>query len=233
MIPNTRNIPWPRLSFGLLLALTAAVLPGCGGGGSASLPASTTPAIDSFTANGVAVTFSGASVPVVTAPINSLTSLVCTAHDPNHSPLMFAWTGITGAVTTQNNISTAGNTPTTAGDTLVTCIVTNVRGNSTSATVTLRAGTPVTPTLTLGLSPASETVAVNKTDLLTAIAVDTSPVTYHFSVITGKGMVVQSATKPAQATFTAPAAAESDTVLCYATDTLGNSRTATAVIRVQ
>ena len=45
--------------------------------------------------------------------------------------------------------------------------------------------------------------------------------------------MVQSATNPAQATFTAPAAAETDTVLCYVTDTQGRSATATAVIAVQ
>lgn len=233
MMPPTPSIPLRRRLLGLLLlVLTAAVLSGCGGGG-ASLPASTTPVIDSFTANGVAVVFSGTAVPVVAAPTNSLTSLVCTAHDPDHSPLTFTWTGINGTVTTQNNTSTAGDTPTTEGDTLVTCTVTNVRGDSVARTVTLRAGTPNTNPLTLGLSPASGIVAAGRTDLLTAIATDSSPVTYHFSVATGTGTVLQSAANPAQATFTAPAAPETDTVLCYATDTQGRSATATAVITVQ
>ena len=222
-----------RVLAGLLfLVLTAALLSGCGGGG-AALPASTTPVLDSFTANGVAVVFSGTTVPIVAAPVNSLTSLVCTAHDPDHSPLTFAWTGINGAVTTQNDSSTASDTPTAAGDTLVTCTVTNARGNSIASTVTLRTGTPTTTTLTLGLSPASGTVAVGKTDLLTAIATDSSPLTYHFTIVSGTGTVVQSTTNPAQATFTAPAAAEADTVLCYVTDALGNSLTATTVILVQ
>jgi len=222
------------LFFGLFfgLILTAAVLSGCGGGG-ASLPASTTPVIDSFTANGVAVAFSGTAVPVVAAPTNSLTSLVCTAHDPDHSPLTFAWSGINGAVTTQNNTSTAGDTPTMGGDTLVTCTVTNVRGASVTRTVALRAGTLAAAMLTLGLSPASGLVQPGKTDLLTAIATDSSPVTYHFSVATGTGTVAQSTINPAQATFTAPPAPETDTVLCYAADTQGRSATATAVIIVQ
>lgn len=216
----------------LLLVLTAAVLSGCGGGG-ASLPANTTPVIDGFTANGVAVVFSGTAVPVVAAPTNSLTSLVCTAHDPDHSPLTFAWAGINGAVTTQSGASTAGDTPTTDGDTLVTCTVTNARGASVARTVTLRAGTPITTALVLGLSPASGIVGVGKTDLLTAIATSSSPITYHFSVVTGTGTVRQNSTNPAQATFTAPATPESDTVLCYATDTQGRSNTATTVILVQ
>ncbi len=235
-MPQILSVPLRRLLFGLLLfVLTAAVLPGCGGGG-ASLPTSTTPVIDSFTANGAAVVFSGTAVPVVVAPTNSLTSLVCTAHDPNHSPLTFAWSGINGTVTTQNNTSTAGNTPTTDGDTLVTCTVTNVRGDSVARTVTLRAGAPATAALTLGLTPASGIVQPGKTDLLTAITTDNSPVTYHFSVVAGTGKVVQSAANPAQATFTAPAAPaapEADTVLCYVTDTQGRSNTATTVILVQ
>jgi len=57
--------------------------------------------------------------------------------------------------------------------------------------------------------------------------------TYRFSIVSGTGTVVQSALNPAQATFTAPAVAESDTVLCYVTDTQGRSNTATSVIVVQ
>lgn len=216
----------------LLLVLTAAILSGCGGGG-ASLPTSTTPIIDSFTANGVAVVFSGTVVPIIAAPTNSLTSLVCTAHDPDHSPLTFAWTGINGTIATLNGASTAGDTPTTDGDTLVTCTVTNVRGNSVARTVTLRAGAPPMTALTLGLTPASGVVGRGKTDLLTAIATGSNPLTYHFSVVTGTGTVLQSAVNPAQAIFTAPAAPETDTVLCYVTDMQGRSNTATTVILVQ
>ncbi len=232
MTPTTIPVSLRRLFGSLAFALLAAVLSGCGGGG-ASLPAATAPVIDGFTANGVAVAFTGTAVPVVAAPTNSLTSLVCTAHDPDHSPLTFTWTGINGAVVSQSGSSTAGDTPTAEGDTLVTCTVTNARGDSAARTVTLRAGTPTAAGLTLGLSPASGIVQTGKTDLLTAIATDTSPVTYHFSVLTGTGTVVQSKTNPAQATFTAPAAPETDTVLCYATDTQGRSATATTVIAVQ
>lgn len=222
-----------RRPLGLFLpALAAAVLSGCGGGG-ASLPASTTPVIDSFTANGVGVVFSGTTVPVVAAPTNSLTSLVCAAHDPDHSPLTFTWSGINGTVTTQNNISMAGDTPNMDGDTLVTCTVTNVRGDSVARTLTVRAGTGVTAPLGLALSPASGIVGRGKTDLLTAVATGSSPLTYRFSVVSGTGTVVPSTTNPAQATFTAPAVPEADTVLCYVSDTQGRSNTATAVILVQ
>ncbi len=227
--------PIPRFSLPvgarlLLAALLAALLSGCGGG--ASLPADTTPAIDGFTANGVAVAFSGAAVPIVSAPTHALSAFVCTAHDPDHSPLTFTWTGINGTVTTQGDTSTAGDTPTTDGDSLVTCTVTNVRGRSASRTVTLRAGTTTTPALSLVLSPASGVAERGKTDLLTAAATGTGPFTYHFSVVAGTGTVTPSATNPAQATFTAPAAAEGDTVLCYVTDNQGHSATATAVILV-
>ena len=216
---------------GLLLAFLAVVLSGCGGGG-ASLPATTTPVIDSFTVNGAAIVFPGTVVPVVATPTNAAASLVCTAHDPDHSPLSFTWSGINGTSLTQNNVSTAGDTPTTDGDTLITCTVANARGDTAARTVTLRAGTPVVPALTVLLSAASGVVPSGKTDLLTAISAGGTP-TYHFSVISGTGTVAQSATNPAQATFTAPAAAETDTVLCYVTDTQGRSATATAVIAVQ
>ncbi len=216
---------------GLLLAALAVALSGCGGGG-ASLPTATTPVIDGFTVNGAAVVFPGTSVPVVATPTNSAAALVCTAHDPDHSPLTFTWSGINGTSLTQNNVSTAGDTPTTDGDTLVTCTVTNARGDTVARTVTLRAGTPVVPALTVLLSAASGVVTSGQTDLLTAVVAGGTP-TYHFSIATGTGTVVQSATNPAQATFTAPAAAETDTVLCYVTDTQGRSATATAVIAVQ
>ncbi len=215
----------------LLLAALAVALTGCGGGG-ASLPTATTPVIDGFAVNGAAVAFPGTAVPVVTTPTNAPASLVCTAHDPDHSPLTFTWSGISGTVTTQNDVSTAGDTPTADGDTLITCTVANARGASAARTVTLRAGTPVVAALSVLLSPASGTVAPGKTDLLTAIAAGGIP-TFHFSVISGTGTVLQSAANPAQATFTAPAAAESDTVLCYVTDTQGRSATATSVIAVQ
>ena len=226
------HFPLPRRFLGPLCAvLAAAALAGCGGG-SASLPASTTPVIDAFTANGVAVAFTSASVPVVAAPTGSATALVCTAHDPNHSPLAFTWSGVNGAISTQNNVSTAGNTPTIDGDTLVTCTVTNVRSASASRTVMLRAGTAPIP-LSVILSPASGVVARGKTELLTAVVVGGSTPTYHFSIVSGTGTVLQSALNPAQATFTAPTIAESDTVQCYVTDTQGRSNTATSVIVVQ
>ena len=215
----------------LLLSLSAAILSGCSGGG-ASLPTSTTPVIDGFTANGAAVAFPGTAVPIVAAPTGALTSLACTAHDPNHSPLTFTWSGVNGAISTQNNVSTAGNTPTIDGDTLVTCTVTNVRSASASRTVTLRAGTAPIP-LSVILSPASGVVARGKTELLTAVVVGGSTPTYHFSIVSGTGTVLQSALNPAQATFTAPTIAESDTVQCYVTDTQGRSNTATSVIVVQ
>lgn len=230
MIPLLARVPARRF-LGLLLLVLTVALSGCGGGG-ASLPAATTPVIDGFTVNGAAVAFSGTTVPVVATPTNAPASLVCTAHDPDHSPLTFTWTGISGTVSTQNNVSTAGDTPTTDGDTLITCTVANARGASVSRTVTLRAGTPVVAALSVLLSPASGTVAPGKTDLLTAIAAGGTP-TFHFSVISGTGTVLQNAANPAQATFTAPAAAESDTVLCYVTDTQGRSATATSVIAVQ
>ena len=226
------HFPLPRRFLGPLCAvLAAAALAGCGGG-SASLPASTTPVIDAFTANGVAVAFTSASVPVVAAPTGSATALVCTAHDPDHSPLTFTWSGVNGAVTTTGGVSTAADTPATDGDTLVTCTVTNVRGDAVARTVTVRAGAAAVP-LSVLFSPASATVALGKTDLLTALAVGTTSPTYHFSMVSGTGTVVQSAANPAQATFTAPAAAGSDTVLCYVTDTEGRSSTATLVIAVQ
>ena len=234
MTPITRS-PLRRCVPGLLLAalfagLTVA-LSGCGGGG-AALPTATTPVIDGFTVSGAAVVFSGTAVPVVATPTNAAASLVCTAHDPDHSPLTFTWSGINGTFTTQNDVSTAGDTPTTDGDTLITCTVTNARGDTVSRTVTLRAGTPVVAGLTVLLSAASGVVASGGTDLLTAVVSGGTP-TYHFSVIGGTGTVTQSAVNPAQATFTAPAPAETDTVLCYVTDTQGHSATATAVIAVQ
>ena len=226
------HFPLPRRFLGPLCAvLAAAALAGCGGG--ASLPTSTTPVIDAFTANGVAVVFNSAAVPVVAAPTGSATALVCTAHDPNHSPLAFTWSGVNGAVTTSGGVSTATDTPATDGDTLVTCTVTNVRGDAASRTVTVRAGAVGAVPLSVIFSPASATVVPGKTDLLTALAVGTTSPTYHFSVVSGKGTVAQSASNPAQATFTAPGAAESDTVLCYVTDTQGRNNTATLVIAVQ
>jgi len=226
------HFPLPRRFLGPLCAvLAAAALAGCGGG--ASLPTSTTPVIDAFTANGVAVVFTGTSIPIVAAPTGSATALVCTAHDPNHSPLAFTWSGVNGAVTTSGGVSTATDTPATDGDTLVTCTVTNVRGDAASRTVTVRAGAVGAVPLSVIFSPASATVVPGKTDLLTALAVGTTSPTYHFSVVSGKGTVAQSASNPAQATFTAPGAAESDTVLCYVTDTQGRNNTATLVIAVQ
>ena len=221
----------PSLLLAALIAGLAVALSGCGGGG-ASLPTATTPVIDGFTVNGAAVVFSGTAVPVVPTPTNAAAALVCTAHDPDHSPLTFTWSGINGTFTTLSGVSTAGDTPTTDGDTLVTCTVTNARGDTVSRTVTLRAGTPAAASLTVLLSAASGVIASGKTDLLTAVAAGGTP-TYHFSVASGTGSVAQSATNPAQATFTAPAVAETDTVLCYVTDTQGRSATATAVISVQ
>jgi len=226
------HFPLPRRFLGPLCAvLAAAALAGCGGG--ASLPTSTTPVIDAFTANGVAVVFTGTSIPIVAAPTGSATALVCAAHDPNHSPLAFTWSGVNGAVTTSGGVSTATDTPATDGDTLVTCMVTNVRGDTVARIVTVRARAAVAVPLSVLFSPTSATVALGKTDLLTALAVGTTSPTYHFSMVSGKGTVLQSASNPAQATFTAPAAAESDTVLCYVTDTQGRSNTATLVITVQ
>lgn len=213
----------------LMIALIAISLSGCGGG--ASLPASTTPVIDTLTVNGVAVTFSTTAVPVIQVPTKAVTALACTAHDPNHSPLTFDWSGVNGTVTTQSNTSMTSDTPATDGDSLVTCTVTNARGNSDARTVTLRAVTATTA-LTLVLSSASGTVATGATDLLTAVATDSSPVTYHFAIVSGTGTITQSATNPAQATFTAPATAETDTVLCYVTDMQGRSNTATTIILV-
>lgn len=218
-----------RLVVLLLTALFALTLSGCGGG--ASLPASTTPIIDALTVNGISITFSSTAVPVIQVPTQALTALACTAHDPNHSPLTFAWSGVNGTTTTQSNTSMTSDTPATDGDSLVTCTVTNARGNSASRTVTLRAVTATTA-LTLVLSPASGTVATGATDLLTAVATDSSPVTYHFTIVSGTGTITQSATNPAQATFTAPATLETDTVLCYVTDTQGRSNTATTVLLV-
>ena len=219
---------------GLILgaALTAAVLSGCGGGG-AALPTATTPVIDSLAVNGVPVAFSGAAVPVFAVPTNSLSSLVCTAHDPDHSPLTFAWSGINGTVTSQSGAGTATNTPTQDGDTLVTCTVTNARGASDSRTLTLRAGTTTPTTLAVAVSPASAIVAAGQTDLVTALVTGSAPFTYHFSIVSGTGTVVQSTANPAQATFTAPAVAETDTVLCYVTDGQGHAATATTTILVQ
>ena len=220
-------------SRGVLLPLAAtlslAALPGCGGG--ASLPTSTTPVIDSVSVNGVAVAFPSTAVPVVQVPTNALTALVCTAHDPDHSPLTFTWPGFAGTVTTQSTSSTASFTPTADGDTLVTCTVSNLRGNSATRSVTLHAVTTSTPTVIL--TAASTTVAVGSTTQLTALASDTTAVTYFFSVIAGTGTVVQSATSPATAVFTAPAKAEKDTVLCYVTDTQGHPNTATITLTVQ
>ena len=219
-----------RILAPLTAAFALAALPGCGGSG-ASLPASTTPVIDSVTVNGVAVAFPSASAPVVQIPTNAFTALVCTAHDPDHSPLTFSWPGFGGTVTTQSTGSTASFTPTADGDTSVTCTVSNLRGNSASRTVTLRAVTASTPTV--ALTAASTTVALGKTTLVTALASDTSAVTYYFSVISGTGTVAQSTTTPAQAVFTAPAKAEKDTLLCYVTDTQGHSNTATITLNVQ
>jgi len=232
MLPSITHSPLPRRFLGPPLAAFSLALAGCGGGGG-SLPGNTAPVIDGFTANGAAVAFSGTTTPVVAAPTGSATSLVCTAHDPNRSPLTFTWSGVNGAVTSSGGVSTAADTPLMDGDTLVTCTVTNVRGDTAARTVTVRAGAASAVPLSVIFSPASATVAPGKTDLLTALAVGTSSPTYHFSIVTGKGTVAQSAANPAQATFTAPAAAESDTVLCYVTDTQGRSNTATLVIAVQ
>lgn len=232
MTPPTTRFSLPVRARLLVIAFLAALLSGCGGGG-ASLPASTTPVIDGFTANGAAVVFSGTSVPVVAAPTNSLSTFVCTAHDPDHSPLTFTWTGINGTVTSQAGSSTAGDTPIADGDTLVTCTVTNVRGDTVSRTITLRAtGTPTTA-LSLALSPASGVVSRGGTDLLTAVVTGTGPFTYQFSIASGTGTVAASASNPAQATFTAPAAAETDTVLCSVVNSQGRSASATAIILVQ
>jgi hypothetical protein len=76
-------------------------------------------------------------------------------------------------------------------------------------------------------------VAVGKTTTLTALATDTTAVTYYFSLIAGIGTVTQSAAMPATAVFTAPAKAEKDTILCYVTDTQGHSNTATITLTVQ
>ena len=211
-------------------ALCVASLSGCGGGG-ASLPASTTPVIDSVTVNGVAVAFPSTSAPVVSIPTNALTALVCTAHDPNHSPLTFTWPGFAGTVTTQSTSSTASFTPTLDGDTSVTCTVGNLRGSSVSRTLTLHAVTTSTPTVTLASS--ATVIAPGKTAQITALASDTSAVTYFFSLIAGTGTILQNAAIPAQATFTTPAVAEKDTILCYVTDTQGHSSTATLTLTVQ
>ncbi len=211
-------------------ALALAALSGCGGGG-ASLPTNTTPIVDSFTVNGVAVAFPSTSAPIVQVPTNALTALVCTAHDPTLSPLTFTWPGFGGTVTTQSASSTASITPTTDGDTSVTCTVSNLRGNSVSRTVTLRAATNTTPTV--ALTAAATTVALGKTTTLTALVTGSTAATYFFSVIAGTGTVSQSATTPAQALFTAPAKAEKDTILCYVTDTQGHSSTTTITLTVQ
>ena len=223
----------PFLFFLPFCLLAALLLGGCGG--NALLPGNSPPQIDQMIVNGNAVAFTSADpTPTVVIETNNDASFVCNAHDPNRDPLTYTWTGTTTSAASQNNTSVATFHPTADGITTVTCTVQDGRGGVAERAVQVNAVTSSNHPPMLTLAAASPSVAQGGTDLITATATDpeSDPITYSFFIVSGTGTITQSATDKTKATFTAPTATQSDTVLCVAADGKGGAATATVTISV-
>ena len=216
-----------------LCLLSASLLGGCGG--NAILPGNEPPQIDQMIVNGSAVASTGADpTPPVQIETNKDASFICNAHDPNRDPLTYTWTGTTSATASQNNTSMATFRPLADGITTVTCTVQDERGGVVERAVRVNAVTSSNHPPVLTLAAASPSTAQGGTDLVTATATDpdSDPVTYSFFIVSGTGTITQSATDKSKATFTAPAATQSDVVLCVAADGKGGATTAAVTIAV-
>jgi hypothetical protein len=242
-----------RLAVLPLLGLAALLVSqGCG----SVLSGNHAPMIRSLTANGFSIPDSaepdtelganphkgplGSDANALKVNSGQVVTFLCAAHDQDRDPVTYHWTGdsVTAPAATADQTMLSWTVPSTEGVMHVACTVEDDRGGSATQTVALQVTNPALnhpPVATLSLDKSA--VAAKGTVQATCMATDPDkdPLMYAFSA--QKGTILQSATAPSTATYTAPDLkttdpAISDTISCFVTDGKGAFVRADAMVAI-
>ncbi len=207
----------------LLVTTIFLSLPGCGG---QFFPKNDPPMIQSFRINDKDIVVGGVPVsPVPTVLANTGSSILCsaTATDPNGDPITFTWLGATVVDATNSpNLAKIDNAP--KGPSTITLAVKDDRGGITSLPVKVVVDDPGanhSPVAVLGAATADVVISTTLSVQATASDVDGDKLTYFFTVANSGAKIVQDATDPSKAVYTAPPTAGTDIIYCVVTDGKG------------